>query len=79
MIKISAFGEIIINLFTSKEEPLVSLPKYLRYSIGGEEVYFLANISNLGGQSFFISVFSFSSSFSLLEDSFENLVIRLLY
>ncbi len=55
MIKISAFGEILIRLVSNNKSVFSSLPDNLEFSIGGSELNFLINFSNLGGKCYFIT------------------------
>ena len=55
MLKVCAFGEMMIRLVPLNKAVFASLPENVEFSFGGSEINFLANISNLGGKAFFIS------------------------
>ncbi|OHD19751.1 MAG: hypothetical protein A2086_11440 [Spirochaetes bacterium GWD1_27_9] len=56
MIKICAFGELMVRLTANNKSTFSSLPEFVEFSYGGAEANFLANYANLGGDSYFISV-----------------------
>ncbi len=55
MIKVAAFGEIMVRFTPDNKNPLSALPEKLNFSFGGAEANFLANLSNLGTKTYFIS------------------------
>lgn len=55
MLKICAFGEILLRITPDSKKVFSSLPEYANINYGGSEVNFLSNVANCGGKSYFIS------------------------
>jgi len=68
MIKVCAFGEIMARFTPDDKDLFCSLPNKINFTFGGAEANFLANLSNFGVKTYFIS--------ALPNNSLGNAAIR---